>query len=660
MRDYGLDNETEVPIGDMWLESLVAENKRAQINQTTTFNISDQSAFGEFARAMITQEQFTWRLASDHLKVNAAKFPQAKNLRFRKDLQLKGINSFAGGIVLQDFSLPGEGTSGGIKFSTTTTLTNPSPFTIDLGTIVFNLKYQGVHLGQGSSTGVVVQPGENNVTLTGIMVHHTDSSDLLQIGKLFTAYLNGESSPVIAQGVSTVQSDGRRISWLSDGISALSLEVPLKSPSPINSIQSIEIGHLNLRFTDETAWAPKTSTDDLQATLMLPFGFGMDVANISNSFSIVQNDVTVGSLSSPLSSASSDIHVLGPSLTKGTIDITLAESPLQVPSNARQEFSMFNAELTQNQRSTFRLVGSAKTIAELPIGIVTLDPIKFNVTSTLDGLQGLNGYTWIDGVDVIGGTTEYLELAINVTIYNPSSLDFRSGDLTLQLYMGTALLGTALMPQLHLARGNNSIQATSQFRANDTPEGLQTLSHFLASQDTALTIKGYDGSSTIESLLPAFKTMNIDVSLPGLDSKLLNSAKLIVLPTTGRVNNIAHTTVNLNDPFTSGFSIMSVKSNVQAHGISLGSIQQDTNFAVSGHSSADSPNLDFNLNLDPPSMFTLVRLLAVEAGLGTEQLDGIVELGGYHYIQPVTARDIVPRNIYTYAFSFMNRFLLRH
>ena len=79
----------------------------------------------------------------------------------------------------------------------------------------------------------------------------------------------------------------------------------------------------------------------------------------------------------------------------------------------------------------------------------------------------------------------------------------------------------------------------------------------------------------------------------------------------------------------------------------MGTILQDTNFAVEGKSSTTSPDLDFNLNLDPATMFTLLRLLAVEAGLPTEQLDGIVALGGYQYTQPVSKRDLVSRGIYT-------------
>lgn len=87
------------------------------------------------------------------------------------------------------------------------------------------------------------------------------------MGKLFTAYLNGEASPVIAKGVSTKQEDGTDISWLSDGLSALSLNVPFQAHTAINPIQSIDIGYLNLTFTPETAWSPKASSDQVRAKL---------------------------------------------------------------------------------------------------------------------------------------------------------------------------------------------------------------------------------------------------------------------------------------------------------------------------------------------------------------------------------------------------------
>ena len=43
------------------------------------------------------------------------------------------------------------------------------------------------------------------------------------------------------------------------------------------------------------------------------------------------------------------------------------------------------------------------------------------------------------------------------------------------------------------------------------------------------------------------------------------------------------------------------------------------------------------MNLDPQTLFTVTRSLAVKAGLPTEQLDGIVALGGYTYLKTTNA-----------------------
>lgn len=49
----------------------------------------------------------------------------------------------------------------------------------------------------------------------------------------------------------------------------------------------------------------------------------------------------------------------------------------------------------------------------MSIGQITLDPIKFDVTSGLDGLQGLDNLVEIGHVDVLGGTQEAIQLGIN-------------------------------------------------------------------------------------------------------------------------------------------------------------------------------------------------------------------------------------------------------
>jgi hypothetical protein len=119
-----------------------------------------------------------------------------------------------------------------------------------------------------------------------------------------------------------------------------------------------------------------------------------------------------------------------------------------------------------------------------------------------------------------------------------------------------------------------------------------------------------------------------------------------VLSTTGHENNISHVTVDLNNPFTAALQISQIKSTVTFDGITVGTIDTGTNFSSTGHATSTSPSLDLNLNMDPPSLFTVTRALAVEAGLGTEQLDQIVALGGYQYLSTTSnKREDIEREI---------------
>ena len=72
-----------------------------------------------------------------------------------------------------------------------------------------------------------------------------------------------------------------------------------------------------------------------------------------------------------------------------------------------------DANLTSSDIAEFRLVGRSRAIANLSIGQITLDPIKVNVSTQLKGLQGLQGMTHINGVDVAGGTEDHINLNIN-------------------------------------------------------------------------------------------------------------------------------------------------------------------------------------------------------------------------------------------------------
>jgi hypothetical protein len=127
---------------------------------------------------------------------------------------------------------------------------------------------EGVELGQGKGENVMLVPGENSVILNGVLTSHKDNPhDLTVLGDLFTKYLNGEAALVIAKGISTRQEDGTVISWLSQGLQALSLSVPFQAPVAIDPIKAIIVPYMNLTFTEDMAWSPSVSSQDVQANM---------------------------------------------------------------------------------------------------------------------------------------------------------------------------------------------------------------------------------------------------------------------------------------------------------------------------------------------------------------------------------------------------------
>jgi hypothetical protein len=133
----------------------------------------------------------------------------------------------------------------------------------------------------------------------------------------------------------------------------------------------------------------------------------------------------------------------------------------------------------------------------------------------------------------------------------------------------------------------------------------------------------------------------------------------IALPTTGRRDNMARVTVDLNNPFTTSLDITKISSTVTAFGITLGQIETATNFAAPGKKVTTSPPLDLAMNLDPTALFSLTRALAVKAGLDPTPLDGIVQLGGIKYLDMgPQARQLSNHRIRANEFTCVTVFLL--
>ena len=634
----------ELTLGHFPLERIGVAAGHGRLKQLTRFNITDLAGFTEFTKYMIGTKEFTWRLTCNNVHIEAFNFlPTFKNLKLTKDVIFNGMDNFEN-VKIIDFKLPGADPQGGITFEALTQLENPSPFGIQLGILNLDLFAYDQLLGPGMSSMLNVTPGVNYVTLRGRLLPQTNNQSALSIlGNIFTQYINYEITPTVAVGRNVTLPDGNGASWLAEGIKVLRINVPFQAPEPIHPIKSILIKRFNLTYGPHSnAYGPDASSDALSAELALPFGFPLRVISTTNEITIVdeKNNKPITTVNGVKSPAETDLNVVSTDQTEGTIYLTLNPSSMSLPEQsdeARREFEMFQKEFTFTKEDIKLFNGSSRSLSETPVGTVLLNGIKFSVESGLLGLQGLNQYpTLILGVDVVGGTRANINLNVNTSIYNPSNVNLGVGDTTL-LMVYEIVVGSVTIPNMRLNIGNNTLQAMSKFNPNAGPQGLDMLNRYISGLDTHLNISGYEDSTHIASLKPAFSAVRVNTTLPGLKTKLVQSASLKVLESTGITDDVAQTQVSLDNPFTSPISITHIVSNVTSHGLFLASLDTDTQYDASGKGISKSPLMNLHINLFPPDLFALVRRYALNAGESVEQLDGIMKIGGYTYSETTDA-----------------------
>ncbi len=205
-------------------------------------------------------------------------------------------------------------------------------------------------------------------------------------------------------------------------------------------------------------------------------------------------------------------------------------------------FQDFFAQLTDTPGATFGLKGSTDVTADTHVGRVTIKGIPFNVTTSLDGINSFNGYTAVSNVSVVGSTPTYIQIPLDVALYNPSNLTVYSRDVNVPAqYMGTEI-GRAYIAELNLLALRNNTQP-AEFRYaplnRGDPNALKVLELYLepadkgrgpsaVPQQAPLTIGGapqVPGYSLTPygSLTKALAGVRADSVLPGIGARLVTT-----------------------------------------------------------------------------------------------------------------------------------------
>ncbi|KAF9434266.1 hypothetical protein BGZ76_008312 [Entomortierella beljakovae] len=613
-------------LGSMNLPDTKASGgKGALVVPEVTLSINDESAFGNFSIDMLNKEMFTWVLKSKVTIVALGR--TVPNLNLDKNLDLLGMGGFPNVQILK-FDLPSDATGGkGINMNIDCALNNPSPIGVSLGTIVLDIGYNGTQLGQVKATGANLAGSSQSVlNLTGIMYPQTTPEGLATISALFSSYIGGLSSLTTARGVSVLPDGVNEVGWLSIGLKSMVLNVPLQSPTPLNIIKSIALGPMGMNWTNTDDYAPLANSPNVVAGFEMPFGFSINVTQVQTNMNIAYNSKAMAVLSSA---------EWGPAVTtkeaNGTfINFALPPTPFAINGDSHADFDSFVNKLTIGTGETFTVEGTAGTVASTSIGEVRITGVPFKSDVTLSGLQGLKTQpTVINGLTVIGGLTTGLEIALNLTMTNPSTLtiDTGAGDNAIVtfafLYQGDNV-GTVIFPTLNLAPGENHPIAGALFTPTGTAGGAALLQRYMTNQVSTVDILGSVSSSGIDPLAAGLKDIQLQADMPGLSAQLLESTSLTITDDTG-ATGIAMAVVTINNPFVPALTIKSIKATVEYNTRYLGAIDlPSTSIIVPGVSKAASQPLGLSMDL---SIDSLISLMADQAKANNLNAEPITALG---------------------------------
>ncbi|KAG0308232.1 hypothetical protein BGZ98_008573 [Dissophora globulifera] len=597
-----------------------ASGGHGPLNLQSSFTITNTTGFSEFSSYMLNAESFVWHLEG---KLNVRALSRTvKGLTLSKDITVNAFNGLSG-VTIQKFSLPGDDPSGkGILVEIETVVTNPSSIQMYMGSLTLAISYKDIVMGYVTSDNLTMVRGAQTLSMKGVLIPQNTTEGLAATSELMSRYIGNVVTDTIATGYEVKPDGVTSLDWLSTAVKQLKLTVPLQSPQPLQLIKALNLGALGLTFTPPTAYQPVTTSTGVLANYTLPDGFGFNIqfTQVANTFMLYQNNVPIASLNSSYNPATSD-------MAAGTLNFNLLATPLIVPDASHEAFQTFNRDLTVGTDLAFNVIGNASVFANTSIGIVNLVNIPFNASTSLSGLQSLaNPAPTITSLQVVSGTTEALTLAITVVIVNPSSISLNAGDVVLDLVYKGVNLGTVTMPNLAIVPGANTVNASSTINPAATPEGLELLTLYTSGAGAAVTITGTPTSTAVESLSLAFGALSIGSQMPGLASKLLGGASLIVLDTT-LVDGIAQTVVTVNNPFVPPMSVLSIDSTITYGGATIGTVVSTfSSPPVIPGTGQGAVTAALALNTNPADLVALIRAQAVKNNLNTDAFDALLSL----------------------------------
>ncbi|KAJ3072665.1 hypothetical protein HDU98_003188 [Podochytrium sp. JEL0797] len=582
------DGAADLVLGTMQLAPVSVSGvypKSGSIAVDTVFNISSTDNMALFSASMINSPSFSWKL--DGIASAEAYGLTFTNLKLSKVIDQAGFNGLTN-VSIVSFDLPSSDPAVGIRIVTSSSISNPSAISMDMGDVVFNLFAQDMTpIGSLASTAVKMAPGANVIPMTGAM-RVADSEKLSVLMNTFL--LSGEGLNTIITG----NSSSLASTWLNRSLQQLKISLTVPSPKltgPIVSKLTIPSMAVSMNPSDKTGMSVSLSAPVITALFTLPYAFPVDVKSVQQTlqFIDIQTNVAFATLTTAMGAASAD-------QTSRILTTAVSGGSLVAIPGKEDMFAHFMAALTFVDTASVNITGSAVSKISTAAGDAQ---IALPLTDILP-LQGFQGFQNVQVVStkVMGGDKNGVHLEVQIILNNPSTLSLSTNvDVTMGLQVGGVSVGSAVMPNMMVVPGPNPITTTvvMAYGADATSQMVlrHLMSGFIAGGSVQSTIVGTADSIVYDSLKPAFSKLSIPATITGPQNAVMVVSSTLT-PGDAVVGRPSMNVFTIANPLDAPYTLLHIKATVTAQTprglIVIGSIDYElkTPVTVAPHGQANT------------------------------------------------------------------------
>ncbi|RCI02457.1 hypothetical protein CU098_011225 [Rhizopus stolonifer] len=392
--------------------------------------------------------------------------------------------------------------------------------------------------------------------MKGRLIPQDSSSGIAAITEVFENYLDANNSILDVKGVSGSGPNGQ-VGWLTTAFKTLTIEnVVLPGPkTKPKLIPAITLKDMQLDFTKD-AWAPPTSSNNVQAQLKSPFGFPLSVSKLNMKVVANYHGTEVASLAIPDEKATTS--------STGLVTTQFNNVPFKVID--KTVFTGFVQLLTMTNSVTFDLQGFSNAVAETAVGALSLNNIEFNVDTMLNGFNNFGGKITLPTPYVVGGTSGYTILNFSFDLTNPSNITITAGDINFDIVMNefNSVIGRSYLKAVIIPPGTKTFSGELHLgeKSTNTKAIEKIFSDYLTGAKVPLTIQGSTESTKIAPLVPALSSVKLATEMTGMNANLISQIAvkgsiigLILL-------NQASSAITLRNPLKTSYSITRVQASV--------------------------------------------------------------------------------------------------